>query len=840
MNTRKILSWGAAAAALAAGVGITPAGEAQAQQAAPAAKVTNQEEVVVTARKKEETLLEAPIAVTAYTATQIQNLGLQSIDDIAAQTPGLSFSKAFGRSSDRPVMRGQASILATVQSGVESGTAFFVDGVYYAGDIQSIDLNDLARVEVIKGPQSALYGRNTYAGAVNYITKTPGKDLTGEFRGSAAQHGEQDLNFRIAGGLIGDTLTGSLAGRYYKYGGEWNNVATGETLGKEQTSSISGVLNFVPNDNFRVKGRLTYLEDRDGPRAFGFQRSNVNNCFPGFRSNQFRGPAATTDNNPNQYFCGVIKANPSSIAQNSGANGTRPEGPFMGVWRDALYGQSTAEANLPNGWTATLLAGFRNETRKTGSDSNFQNDNGGAAFGAPFNPSFPTGALVSGIVPYTATPTGNGFFAISSRSRQDDYSVEARLASAQDQRLRWLVGLYGYASETRGVPFNFGYTAARNFTGPVVSNDKTANVAYFGSLSLDITEKLTFDLEGRQASESRNTEEYGDGLTNPIGRVTYADNATFKNFTPRATLTYKPMSGTTLYSIYSEGVKPGGLNGSIGLAVNKNTFAQETSQNVEVGWKQSLFGGRGAFTLAAYDTVALDYQLTTAVQNPNTLGITSVVTNQGKARIQGFEADFRAAVTDRFNFGVTYAYTDPRFSQGCDEFQYTLTSGGLLMSSTPNVPRGTPPGYVIPAGASCSIKGKQVPLTSKQQASFNVGYTAPSGMEGVEWFARANGSYASTKYTQVHNTAETGETTLLNARIGLEAERWSFTVFGKNITDDDSITIATRWFDLYQGTAAGAGLTGAAATGVDTGGPRAVFYGLRKGQQVGAEMKVKF
>ena len=114
------------------------------------------EEITVTARKREESLQDTPVAVSAFTAENIQNFSMESIDDIARYTPGLSFSRAFGRTTERPVIRGAANILAGVQFGVESGTAYFVDGVYYAGDMQALDLDSLERVEVVKGPQSAL------------------------------------------------------------------------------------------------------------------------------------------------------------------------------------------------------------------------------------------------------------------------------------------------------------------------------------------------------------------------------------------------------------------------------------------------------------------------------------------------------------------------------------------------------------------------------------------------------------------------------------------------------------------------------------------------------------
>jgi outer membrane receptor protein involved in Fe transport len=136
------------------------------------------QEIVITARKFQETLSDAPVSVSAVTSDSINELGLNSIEDFARQATGLSFSQAFGRSTDRPVIRGQSNVLAGVQAGVETGAAFFVDGVYYQGDIQGFDPQSIERVEIIKGPQSALYGRNTYAGAINYITKDPSEKFS--------------------------------------------------------------------------------------------------------------------------------------------------------------------------------------------------------------------------------------------------------------------------------------------------------------------------------------------------------------------------------------------------------------------------------------------------------------------------------------------------------------------------------------------------------------------------------------------------------------------------------------------------------------------------------------
>ena len=144
----RLISW-----AVATAIGSTAGGGvALAQDAAGPAL----EEIVVTARKVEESLQTAPVSVTAFSNAALEERGIVDVNSLASFSPGLSFSQAFGRQNDRPVIRGQGNVLANVQFGVESGTAYFIDGVYYNGDIQAIDFDMLERVEVIKGPQSAL------------------------------------------------------------------------------------------------------------------------------------------------------------------------------------------------------------------------------------------------------------------------------------------------------------------------------------------------------------------------------------------------------------------------------------------------------------------------------------------------------------------------------------------------------------------------------------------------------------------------------------------------------------------------------------------------------------
>jgi outer membrane receptor protein involved in Fe transport len=158
------------------------------------------EEVIVTARKREENLQEVPLSVTAFNASTLQDYRMFSPEDIAAFTPGFSFVNSFGRDSDRPVVRGMSNILGSPNA------SFFIDGVFVPGTIASTELQMLERVEVIKGPQAALYGRATFSGAINYVTRRPTNEMEGQVTITVAEHDTTNTNAYVSGPIVEDSL----------------------------------------------------------------------------------------------------------------------------------------------------------------------------------------------------------------------------------------------------------------------------------------------------------------------------------------------------------------------------------------------------------------------------------------------------------------------------------------------------------------------------------------------------------------------------------------------------------------------------------------------------------
>jgi outer membrane receptor protein involved in Fe transport len=230
-------------------------------------------------------------------------------------------------------------------------------------------------------------------------------------------------------------------------------------------------------------------------------------------------------------------------------------------------------------------------------------------------------------------------------------------------------------------------------------------------------------------------------------------------------------------------------------------------------------------------------QLTTSAPAPGQAGgaLTSIATNQGDAEVKGLELELQAAITEHLRFGASYAYVNAKFTSGCDDFQYTLNTGGLL----PTFDTENPPPDALPL---CSIAGNRLPLGSPHQVSVSADLNYPI-TASLNLVANVGFSFEDQKFVQVHNLAKVGTTELLSARIGITADRWEIALFGRNLTDEDSIPIATRWFDLRYGFAPRdipLGQLTAEGKRADTGLPRAFFAGLRKGRQIGLELKYRF
>ena len=813
-------------------------------------------DIVVTARKTAETLSEAPVAVSVVTSEKINELGLTSIDDFAKQSTGISFSQAFGRSTDRPVIRGQSNVLAGVQAGVETGAAYFVDGVYYQGDIQGFDPQSIERVEVIKGPQSALYGRNTYAGAINYITKDPSKDLTVSARGRVAEHDEYEISGSVSGQIVPDVFGFRAGGRFYKYGGEYTNQLTGKKVGNEKTTSAYLTLQLEPSSDIKWRTRVNWQHDEDGPLAIFLQGASANNCKPGFRSPRYRtaspfvplAPAVLSSTNTNQFFCGTIQPQPNNVRLNtdplliSPSFGTRDGTAFDGIENKQVLVTSVFDWDVGgSGWTVHALGGWRKNYNYFGTDSD--HSDAFAYFG---------GTLAS-------TLNTEPAFANSNRDVQKDVSAELRLSTPDDKPIRAMIGGFYYKQNFQTTDITFASGKGGLALGTDLSQYATVeNKAVFGLVEWDITDALSVTAELRHAKETKTLIDRStatsifcageSGRASTFGFTgTCRGAGSFSGTDPRITVNYTTPGGTLIYAVFATGRKPGGFNGTAGVTAETQypgtqfvNYLPEKSKGGELGVKFDALDRRLRVNITGFYNELTDYQLTTSIPNPAGTGaVTSIVSNAGKAQTKGLELEITAAPADNLLINLGLSYVDAKFTEGCDADEFILNSGGLR----PNFDTRNP----TPAGkALCDISGRKLPLGSPIIVNGSVSWSKELNSNGLEFFANSNFSYEDAKYIQVDNLAKTGDAFLLNARLGIKTERFSIAVFGRNLTDEDSIPLATRWFDLRYG-AGTTGLPPAASVTFDgrpaqieTGTPRAFFATLRRGRTFGVEASVNF
>jgi hypothetical protein len=217
--------------------------------------------------------------------------------------------------------------------------------------------------------------------------------------------------------------------------------------------------------------------------------------------------------------------------------------------------------------------------------------------------------------------------------------------------------------------------------------------------------------------------------------------------------------------------------------------------------------------------------------------VTSISTNQGDGQVKGFEVETKYAATEELTLGFNYALADTEFTKGCDDMQFTITSGGGIFN--PNDPNST--ARNLNGQGSCSIAGNEFPLAAKHTASLTADFVRPVFGGDYEFYLNSDLSYTSKKWVQVHNLAYTGAAALLGARFGIQTNDWKVGVYGRNLTNEDSSPGATRW--LQQNLIGVNGLTVPATPATSVASyslPRGFFGVLRRERQIGLEFSYNF
>ncbi|MEN9314655.1 MAG: hypothetical protein RIS35_1048, partial [Pseudomonadota bacterium] len=483
------------------------------------------EEVVVTARKRVESIQDAPLTIQAFTGEQIEERGADSLADLAKFAPGLTLNAGSSRSASDFSIRGMTQI-SPVGDNRKDLVTVFVDGVPYIGNPLGIGTEDLARVEVIKGPQSALFGRATFGGAISLVTTTPGDELKGKVSATVGSYGDYRLSGAIEGPILQDKLAGRLVVDGRSFDGFYKN-AFGGRLGETDQRYVAGTLNFTPTENISVRLRWSDRHDEDGPAASTLiARYTDHNCgpFPNFTSRPTAGlPAGMTLAQSRRVYCGELRAPSGPI----GINTTLPAStlPLIPLDEHKLIldhqlGSLSADWTFGGGYTVSAIVSTQEQN-------------------------------IEQVRDFELAPEDRYQVYLTNDQTQDTY--ELRLTSPAEQRLTWMVGVARLDTtfETIGAFINgalFGTAGAPTPAAASLVPQRSASQAdsIFGSVGFKVTDAFDISVEARRQKDLQIT---GVGLPT---RFSVETTATL----PRVLLKYALNDATNLYANYAKGNQP--------------------------------------------------------------------------------------------------------------------------------------------------------------------------------------------------------------------------------------------------------------------------------------------
>jgi iron complex outermembrane recepter protein len=741
---RRSLLISAGLAAIA--TGLVPAA-ARADDAAPAAVQAQDApaggDIVVTARKRSEKLLDVPLAITALNAKALQDRGIRDLNGINDFTPGLRYENSAANRNDR-------SFYTVTMRGMYPGdspnrpvVSVFLDGVPVPGGSLP-GLTDLQQVEVVKGPQSAYFGRATFAGAINFITAPPSlTDYKGHADFSFESYGTTEDNVTLEGPIIRDKLAVRVTGRFYHTDGQYYNQSYGGKLGEQQTESYSVSLIGKPTDRLTLRAYFTQWQDSDGPSAQGELNEANYNCNPG-------GNARTV--NGLNYICGGI----GSLAGSVMAQNTMP-------------GNQTNFYTLTNSGNGIEPTGFidhmgveRREYQSYGS-ANWDLDS--VTVSGNVGHSLNRWAVITDT--YNRPVDGTGYYsAVYLPYHIEDTSAELRVATNGNGPLKAMLGSNFYHEdiffEGRALrPNSAGVATITQLSQPTHYMDTTYGI--FGSLSYDITPALNLSAEGRYQWDTIHHH-----IVTPGG---FNQEATFRSANPRAILTYKFSPDANMYASYAHGTRPGTFNSnytsysaSVQAQLNANAggsipiaVPEEKLDSYELGFKGDLFQRRVRIMIDGYYGQWRDRQINQNVAY-TTNGTTSTATftfPNGSTNLWGIEAETTVHITRALTFEGTFDWAHTKIlATQCSECVAIQNVSNEVGNSMERYPQ-----YSGTAGMS---------------------YTRPlwGDWDGM---ARVDYIYTGRQYAEESNLVWLDASNRFNLVIGLHNARYTIEAYGKNI-----------------------------------------------------------
>lgn len=797
----------------------------------PMAATAQIEEIVVTARKKEESLQDVPISISAFGAEQLDQQGLLNDNDVANFTVNFNTLPTTGRDYDRPTIRG----MAAPTSRGEANASYFIDGIYVSTSIGSATTSAVERVEILRGPQSAQFGRATFSGAINYVTKAPTNEFAGRVKSRAGTHDDYEVGGWVSGPIVEDRLLFLLSGSWSSYGGEWHNnlqdnqaTPTGflqnppqqgdhSRLGTEETQDYLAKLVWRPWDSGEFNFKYGYNETDDSmwpsvvaPGGPDGVYATLNCWLPPEGRSPLPPGAPAPDEEPwwrtsGGSICGKLNGNgwENRVNLPDMNNGvTTSSGVFVEPAEPGLrktVNRYLAEYRQELGdWMLTYRGGANTEDFANGFD-----------------------------LDHTETRAVFGLFNFDFLKDSRDWSSELRLASPADLPVRGEIGAFYFdrhlTSTQRSIP-GPGTILTGNTAFPPRAERDVTNVAWIGTLGWDIADLWQLDLEGRYASED----------VEFIGGNRCQSKETYYNFTPRVSLTFKPTDELRFYVQAANGDKPGDVNSEffrgdvdkefceqVQLNTTDATIKPEEQWTYEIGAKTQWWDRRIQANLAIF-WIEWSEQSIFQVQNfgaydfpdyNNTEDlVTTILRNVGDSRNYGGELETLFVLTDELTLIANYGYTRAKFRKGYDADLFNLTGDG-------------------------DVDGKWIPSAPEHSLVLGAVVNKPVSADWSLLF-RTDLAYESKRYTGTSNFNWLDDRTLVNLRVGMNSERWDISAYVRNLMEDDTPVAALNFVNFGYGPIA-PGVDQVYNTNDDVY-PNMYSLNPQRGRDYGVEVQYKF
>lgn len=608
--------------------------------------------IVVTAQRRQQPVEDVPISMIVLGTDDLEKARGGTLKDIQQLVPSFSIENqtGFNTLTMRGVGGGGRNIGFDPRAGV------YLDGIYMS-QAQSLlqSLFDVEQIEVLRGPQGHLFGRNTVAGAVNINTSPPTDEFTGYVRGNVGNNGVYN-GYATISGPISETVSGKISISSENHDGFTTNLYDGQKLDDLERYTLRAQILIKPSDRLDI----TVSADSSYTKQNLIQGEPISALF-GQPLGSGALPPRTVDFN------------------------TRP---FQNV---NLSGESvTVNFKTDNGFTLTSIFGYRNTHQDLQIDSDYSQFD-------LFRTTFADEYLQSSEEFRITSPNSSsvkylvGFFHLNEIGKTDRIATVGRDAATT---------LVSYPLIAFPVPFT---VVAGTFPGAVISNNgkvETDTSAIYGSLDFDITSSTILNMGARFTHETKNILFDLDGSQSGnfgIGSLNgFKDARTDDHLSPTIGMTYKVNKNQNIYAKYSRGFKSGGWNADF-LSVNaaKNpAFDTETVDSYEVGTKGRLMDGRLRYDLAAYTSRYKNFQVFEFINLGG--GATSIeLKNAAEVESNGAEADFALHVSDRLDIGLNLGIVEATFNsfKNCST---TTDCTGHQLPYAPNITSALTMEYGIP------------------------------------------------------------------------------------------------------------------------------------------------